>query len=66
MTIFYQVNSVSDYVSVCDMYVCDLDKFHHDLYLTTPSDAGMRSMLGSLEPTCHEEEVLERNATVLL
>ncbi len=36
--------------SLCDMYVCALGKFHRDLYLTTPSDAGMRSMLGSLEP----------------
>ena len=50
--------------TVHDMYVGALGKFHSDLYLTTPSDAGMISMLVSLEPMCMGEEVLERNATV--
>ena len=49
---------------VCDMYVCALGEFHRDLYLDTPSDVGMTSMLGSLEPMCMGEEVLERNVTI--
>ena len=53
-----------------DLYVCAILKFLRDLYLlcdlylATPSDAGMTTMLGHLEPMCHKEQVLERTSTV--
>ena len=50
--------------AVCDMFVCALGKFHRDLYLATPSEAGIQSMLGSLEPMCMGEEVDERIMTI--
>ena len=46
------------------MLVCALGKFHRDLYLATLSEAGMQSMLGSLEPMCIGEVVDERITTI--
>ncbi len=48
-----------------DLYWCVVLKFMRDLYLTTPSAAGMLAMLGSLEPMSnHKEHLLEDCATL--
>ena len=48
---------------VCDLYVCSILKFLHELYLTTSCDIVMTVMLGRLEQTCLGETLLERNAS---
>jgi hypothetical protein len=45
--------------TVRDLYWCAVLKFMRDLYLTTPSDTGMLAILGSLEPMCQKELLLE-------